>query len=115
VAGSAPAGSLGAARHLLSLTEPGGVYEPSRGQRILAVVAAVSAAVAATLHVVGGTAVEQVTGVFVGVAVAATLGVLYIHGQRRDPPAGGGGSDGGGDEDRREREVQARKSGGDMT
>jgi hypothetical protein len=60
------------------------MYEPSPRQRQLAVVAVLSGALAVALHVLGGTAVEQVTGVFVGVAAAATLGVLYIHGQTRE-------------------------------
>jgi len=68
------------------------MYEPSRRQRQLAVAAALSGAAAATLHASGGAAVEQVTGVLVGVAAASVLGVLYVHGQTRgdDQPAEGG-------------------------
>jgi hypothetical protein len=67
-----------------------GMYEPSRRQRALAGCAAVSAAIAVALHVLGGAAVEGVAGVSVGVAVVATLGVLYVHGQRREDDDGDG-------------------------
>jgi hypothetical protein len=87
------------------------MYEPSRGQRILAVVAAVSAAIAATLHVVGGTAVEQVTGVSVGVAAAAALGVLYVHGQRRDTDGGDDNDDIDDGTERRQKEMEAEAGG----
>lgn len=86
------------------------MYEPSRRQRALAVVAVASGVLAAALHVLGGAAVEQVTGVSVGVAVVATLGVLYVHGQRRED------DDGDGDElddetKRKQKEMEGRAGG----
>lgn len=86
------------------------MYEPARSQRVLAVVAAASGVLAAALHVLGGTAVEAVTGVSVGVAVVATLGVLYVHGQRRED------DDGDGDEaddhtKRKQKEMKGRAGG----
>ncbi|SEV89342.1 hypothetical protein [Halobacterium jilantaiense] len=88
------------------------MYEPSTRQSQLAALAALSGAMAVALHVLGGAAVEQVTGVSVGVAVVATLAVLYIHGQRR----GSGDSKEDADEssERRKQEAEARKSGGDF-
>ena len=88
------------------------MYEPSARQRQLAVVAALSGGTAVALHVLGGAAVEQVTGVSVGVAVVATLATLYVHGQRRD--AGDSEEDADESRDRRKREAEARKSGGDF-
>lgn len=92
------------------------MYEPSTRQRRLAAVAAAGAVTAAALHVLGGAAVERVTGVFVGVAVVATLGVLHVHGRRRDSGNGGDGDsdDEDGSTERRQREAEARKSGGDF-
>ena len=84
------------------------MYEPSPRQRQLAAVAVLSGTLAAALHVLGGAAVEQVTGVFVGVCAAATLGVLYIHGQRRERD---GGDDADDDTRRKQKEMEAEAGG----
>ena len=84
------------------------MYEPSRRQRVLAVVAAASGVLATALHVLAGAAAEQVTGFLVGVTVAATLLVLYIHGQRRDPDDGDDVDD---ETKRKQKEMEAEAGG----
>ncbi|MDH5021217.1 hypothetical protein [Halobacterium rubrum] len=87
------------------------MYEPSIRQRRLAVVAGVSAAIAVVLHVLGGAAVEGVTGAFVGVGVVATLGVLYVHGQRRGDDDDGDGDELDDETKRKQQEMKGRAGG----